>query len=123
MHIMRHWHIAVCTLCFICNFQEHHKAFHGVAAILGFVLLSVIRRSSDVPLFLAQSLRQNYLTELHNMASTEAMPHQQGGSKASVGDPATFGVVTISDRASGGGYSDLSGPVILQFLAEAVHSQ
>jgi hypothetical protein len=57
-----------------------------------------------------------------NMASG-AMPHQMGGSADSVGDAATFGVVTVSDRASGGVYQDLSGPAILQFLADAVHSQ
>jgi molybdopterin biosynthesis enzyme MoaB len=55
--------------------------------------------------------------------ATEAMPHQQGGSADSVGDAATFGVVTVSDRASGGVYQDQSGPAILQFLAEAVHSE
>lgn len=52
-----------------------------------------------------------------------AMPHQMGGSADSVGDAAIFGVVTVSDRASGGVYQDLSGPAILQFLADAVHSQ
>jgi molybdopterin adenylyltransferase len=55
--------------------------------------------------------------------ATEAMPHQQGGSAESVGDPAMFGVVTVSDRASGGVYQDQSGPAIMQFLAEAVHSE
>lgn len=34
-----------------------------------------------------------------------------------------FGVLTVSDRASGGVYRDLSGPAILQFLGEAVHSE
>lgn len=52
-----------------------------------------------------------------------AMPHQAGGSADSVGDPATFGVVTVSDRASSGVYEDISGPAITQFLAEAVHSK
>ena len=55
--------------------------------------------------------------------ATEAMPHQQGGSPDSIGDAAVFGVVTVSDRASGGVYQDQSGPAILQFLAEAVHSE
>jgi molybdopterin adenylyltransferase len=55
--------------------------------------------------------------------ATEAMPHQQGGNPDSIGDAAVFGVVTISDRASGGVYQDQSGPAILQFLAEAVHSE
>lgn len=45
-----------------------------------------------------------------------------GGSSASLGDPAKFGVLTISDRASAGIYEDLSGPAILQFFHEAVHS-
>ncbi len=46
-----------------------------------------------------------------------------GGSAESVGDGATFGVVTVSDRASTGVYEDLSGPAILQFFAEAVQSE
>eukprot|EP00208_Stichococcus_sp_RCC1054_P001418 CAMPEP_0206139510 /NCGR_PEP_ID=MMETSP1473-20131121/6260_1 /ASSEMBLY_ACC=CAM_ASM_001109 /TAXON_ID=1461547 /ORGANISM="Stichococcus sp, Strain RCC1054" /LENGTH=201 /DNA_ID=CAMNT_0053533329 /DNA_START=86 /DNA_END=691 /DNA_ORIENTATION=- len=55
--------------------------------------------------------------------ASEAMPHQVGGTPDSVGDPAVFGVVTVSDRASSGVYQDLSGPAILQFLTEAVHSE
>ena len=55
--------------------------------------------------------------------ASDAVPHQQGGSKDSIGDTATFGVVTVSDRASSGVYNDLSGPAILQFFAEAVHSE
>ena len=46
-----------------------------------------------------------------------------GGSADSVGDRATFGVVTVSDRASTGVYEDVSGPAILQFFAEAVQSE
>jgi len=46
-----------------------------------------------------------------------------GGSAESVGDRATFGVVTVSDRASTGVYEDISGPAILQFFAEAVQSE
>ena len=57
------------------------------------------------------------------LMASEAMPHQAGGSRDSVGDPAVFGVLTVSDRASGGVYRDLSGPAILQFLGEAVHSE
>jgi molybdopterin adenylyltransferase len=45
-----------------------------------------------------------------------------GGSTASVGDPARFGVLTVSDRASSGVYADESGPAILRFFAEAVAS-
>ena len=40
----------------------------------------------------------------------------QGGTKDSVGDPATLGVLTISDRASKGIYEDESGPAILKFF-------
>ena len=47
---------------------------------------------------------------------------QGGGDASSVGDAAKFGVLTVSDRASGGVYEDLSGPAILQFFAEAVAS-
>eukprot|EP00882_Tetradesmus_deserticola_P023668 GHRQ01025772.1.p2 GENE.GHRQ01025772.1~~GHRQ01025772.1.p2 ORF type:complete len:122 (+),score=21.96 GHRQ01025772.1:135-500(+) len=45
-----------------------------------------------------------------------------GGDPLSVGDPAVFGVITVSDRASSGVYEDLSGPAILQFFSEAVQS-
>ena len=45
-----------------------------------------------------------------------------GGSAASVGDPARFGVLTVSDRAFSGAYADESGPAILRFFAEAVAS-
>jgi hypothetical protein len=45
-----------------------------------------------------------------------------GGSAASVGDAARFGVLTVSDRASTGVYEDLSGPAILQFFGEAIES-
>ena len=46
-----------------------------------------------------------------------------GGSDASVGDLAKFGVVTVSDRASTGVYDDESGPAILRFFEEAVQSR
>lgn len=49
-------------------------------------------------------------------------PPIAGGSPSSIGDPAVFGVVTVSDRASSGVYEDLSGPAILQFFQEAIHS-
>jgi hypothetical protein len=47
----------------------------------------------------------------------------QGGSDDSVGDPAVFGIVTVSDRASAGIYNDDSGPAILGFFAEAIKSR
>lgn len=50
-------------------------------------------------------------------------PPLSGGSSDNLGDPAIFGVVTVSDRASAGIYDDLSGPAILQFFAEAIRSQ
>ena len=46
-----------------------------------------------------------------------------GGSNESVGDYVEFGIVTVSDRASEGNYSDDSGPAILDFLNEAVESE
>ena len=46
-----------------------------------------------------------------------------GGSDDTLGDPAVFGVVTVSDRATAGTYADASGPAILQFFAEAVRSR
>jgi molybdopterin adenylyltransferase len=46
----------------------------------------------------------------------------EGGNASSIGDPAKFGIVTVSDRASTGVYEDLSGPAILQFFTEAVES-
>ena len=45
-----------------------------------------------------------------------------GGCKDSIGDDACFGVLTVSDRASQGIYEDLSGPEILKFFGDAVHS-
>jgi molybdopterin adenylyltransferase len=45
-----------------------------------------------------------------------------GGDPTSIGDPAVFGVITVSDRASSGVYEDLSGPAILQFFGEAIAS-
>ena len=50
-------------------------------------------------------------------------PPLQGGSQDSVGDPAILGVLTVSDRASRGTYSDESGPAILQFFQEAMKSE
>jgi hypothetical protein len=47
----------------------------------------------------------------------------QGGSDESVGDLATFGVLTVSDRASQGIYEDQGGPAILNFFSEAVKSR
>lgn len=47
----------------------------------------------------------------------------EGGSAESVGDPAKFGVVTVSDRASQGVYDDQSGPAIVQFFQEAIKSR
>ena len=38
-----------------------------------------------------------------------------------VGDPATLGILTVSDRAHKGEYEDEGGPAILQFFKEAIH--
>lgn len=43
-----------------------------------------------------------------------------GGSS---GEPAVFGILTVSDRASQGVYEDASGPAILGFFQEAVKSK
>ena len=40
-----------------------------------------------------------------------------------VGDPATLGILTISDRAHKGEYEDEGGPAILDFFKEAIASQ
>ena len=40
-----------------------------------------------------------------------------------VGDPAVFGILTVSDRAHSGEYEDEGGPAILGFFEEAVASQ
>jgi molybdopterin adenylyltransferase len=56
------------------------------------------------------------------MAAAASIGPLQGGSVQSIGDPAKFGVITISDRASSGVYDDQSGPAILQFFADAVSS-
>jgi molybdopterin adenylyltransferase len=55
------------------------------------------------------------------MAAAAAAP-RAGGAPGGVGDAARFGVLTVSDRASGGVYDDLSGPAILGFFADAVAS-
>lgn len=56
------------------------------------------------------------------MSSKPALP-LEGGSDDSVGDLATFGIVTVSDRASAGIYDDESGPAILKFFHEAIKSR
>ena len=62
-------------------------------------------------------------TRLGRLAAL-TMSHQElrlsGGSS---GEPAVFGIVTVSDRASQGVYSDISGPAILNFFHEAIESQ
>ena len=40
-----------------------------------------------------------------------------------VGDPAKFGIITISDRAHSGEYEDEGGPAILGFFEEAIASE
>ena len=40
-----------------------------------------------------------------------------------VGDPAKFGIITISDRAHSGEYEDEGGPAILGFFKEAIASE
>lgn len=40
-----------------------------------------------------------------------------------VGDPAKFGIITISDRAHSGEYQDEGGPAILGFFEEAIASE
>ena len=54
------------------------------------------------------------------MAQSEQELRLSGGSS---GEPAIFGIVTVSDRASQGVYSDISGPAILNFFHEAIKSQ
>ena len=44
------------------------------------------------------------------------------GREGHVGDPATLGIVTVSDRASKGEYTDEGGPAILKFFSEAIKS-
>lgn len=55
------------------------------------------------------------------MAATRKEPLLSGGSGS--GDQATFGVITVSDRASQGVYEDISGPAILGFFQEAIKSR
>ena len=50
-------------------------------------------------------------------------PPCRGGDQSCPEDHVKLGVVTISDRASAGIYDDLSGPAILQFFNEAIHSR
>ena len=44
------------------------------------------------------------------------------GREGHVGDPATLGIRTVSDRASKGEYTDEGGPAILKFFSEAIKS-
>jgi molybdopterin adenylyltransferase len=44
------------------------------------------------------------------------------GRSGHVGEMATIGIVTVSDRASDGAYSDEGGPAILTFISEAIAS-
>ncbi|MFB1005312.1 MAG: molybdopterin adenylyltransferase [Candidatus Poseidoniaceae archaeon] len=44
------------------------------------------------------------------------------GRDGHVGQPATIGIVTVSDRASEGAYQDEGGPAILAFLEQAIAS-
>ena len=44
------------------------------------------------------------------------------GRDGHVGQPATIGIVTVSDRASEGTYQDEGGPAILAFLEQAIAS-
>lgn len=57
------------------------------------------------------------------MDTRAAAPPLEGGSGCVGSDAAVFGVVTVSDRASAGTYSDLSGPAILHFFSEAIVSR
>ncbi len=45
-----------------------------------------------------------------------------GGAAHGVGDSIIIGILTASDRASSGEYEDQSGPAILEFFSEAIHS-
>jgi len=45
-----------------------------------------------------------------------------GGAVEWGGDVVNIGIVTASDRASSGTYDDQSGPAILEFFMEAIHS-
>ena len=62
------------------------------------------------------------LLGVFNLTMSQAPP-LQGGLQDSVGDAAILGVLTVSDRASKGIYSDESGPAILQFFHEALKSE
>ena len=55
-------------------------------------------------------------------ANEESGPQLSGGS-ADFGDHATFGVLTVSDRASQQVYDDISGPAILEFFQQAIKSK
>ena len=46
----------------------------------------------------------------------------QEGKDGHVGDPIQLGIVTVSDRASSGLYTDLGGPAILSFFQQAIRS-
>ena len=47
---------------------------------------------------------------------------EQAAKQGHVGDHATIGIVTVSDRASQGAYEDEGGPALLLFLEQAIAS-
>lgn len=57
------------------------------------------------------------------MAATTKSDLQLEGGSADFGDPAKFGIVTVSDRASQKVYEDISGPAILEFFQQAIKSK
>lgn len=67
--------------------------------------------------------KQSTSTAAATKAQPPLPPLSGGGDHDSVGDPCTFGVLTVSDRASQGAYEDLGGPAILRFFEEAIKSK
>ena len=78
---------------------------------------------SSTHFFLNKRILATFADSSVRTMASEAPPTLEGGSPESVGDPAVFGVVTVSDRASAGIYEDKSGPAILNFFHEAIKSE
>jgi|TARA_B100001989_G_scaffold98141_1_gene68552 molybdopterin adenylyltransferase len=58
----------------------------------------------------------------HELVNSLDAVSQLNGNAETCGDFAKIGIVTVSDRASRGEYSDEGGPAILRFLEEAIAS-
>ena len=67
--------------------------------------------------------RASFIDLVHSAPTMSMSQDRLSLAGGSFGDPAVFGIVTVSDRASAGVYDDASGPAILGFFHEAIKSK